>query len=203
MAMVMLVHLIIAISTIFITLMRRSFLLRNKLGPTRVVASMTLRKLAATAACTAALLGVSWGVAAQAATIPPGTPSRAVVEMRNGDDNLQWFKLQDADPFTGRFGASPLGNGEVSHIRWTHVTPTTVNGTGDWEFEHMGDYQSGPVTILLTGTGWRYTRISVTLTESWYGHTNGTYPPYEHGDHFTSGHIHLAVNDPAVDLDRF
>ena len=61
----------------------------------------------------------------------------------------------------------------------------------------------GPVTILLTGSNYTYTKISITLTQSWYGITKGSYPPYGHGAHHTTTHIHVAVNDPTTNLIRY
>ena len=48
-----------------------------------------------------------------------------------------------------------------------------------------------------------YTKISITLTQSWYGTTKGSYPAYGHGAHHTTAHIHLAVNDPTTNLVRY
>jgi hypothetical protein len=45
--------------------------------------------------------------------------------------------------------------------------------------------------------------FSITLTQSWYGTTNGSYPPYGHGAHHTTAHIHLAVDDPTTNLIRY
>jgi hypothetical protein len=61
--------------------------------------------------------------------------------------------------------------------------------------------QSG--RILLTGSNYKYTKIGITLTQSWYGTTNGSYPPYGHGAHHTTAHIHVAVNDPTTNLIRY
>jgi hypothetical protein len=139
----------------------------------------------------------------QAATVPKGTPSKAVVVERNLDDKVTNYKLQDADPMTGRFGFLPLGNAGVYAVQWTKVGKDQVYGTGKYTFGHMFTYRNGPVTILLTGSNYRYTKISVTLTQSWYGTTKGSYPPYGHGAHHTTVHIHLAVNDPTTNLDRY
>jgi hypothetical protein len=49
----------------------------------------------------------------------------------------------------------------------------------------------------------QYTKISITLTQSWYGTTTGSYPPYGHGAHHTTKHIHVAVNDPTTNLIRY
>ncbi len=57
--------------------------------------------------------------------------------------------------------------------------------------------------FCATGSNYKYTRINITLTQSWYGYTNGPYPPYGHGAHHTTAHIRVAVNDPTTNLDRF
>ncbi len=67
----------------------------------------------------------------------------------------------------------------------------------------MGSYRSGPVTILLTGSKYQYTKISITATQSWYGYTEGSYPAYGHGAQHTTAHIHVAVNDPTTNLIRY
>ena len=67
----------------------------------------------------------------------------------------------------------------------------------------MGNYRSGPVPILLTGTDYRYTRISIAPTQSWYCYTTGSYPPYGHGADHTTSHVHVAVNDPTTNMIRF
>ncbi|HEY0934071.1 MAG TPA: hypothetical protein VGD91_10035 [Trebonia sp.] len=139
----------------------------------------------------------------QAATVPPGTPSKAVMVERNQNDQVTNYPLRNADPMTGRFGYLPLGNGELYAVKWTKVGKNQVNGTGKYNWGHMGSYQNGPVTILLTGRNYKYTRISVTLTQSWYGTTTtGSYPPYGHGAHHTTAHFHVAVNDPTTNLAR-
>jgi hypothetical protein len=148
------------------------------------------------------LLGIGACVS-QAATVPPGTPSKAVVVERNENDQVTSYKLQNADPMTGRFGLLPLGDGGVYAVNWTKVGEDQVNGTGNYTWGRMGSYRNGPVTILLTGSSYRYTEISVTLTQSWYGITTGSYPPYGHGAHHTTAHIHVAVNDPTTNLIRY
>ena len=161
-----------------------------------------MKRIASVLTVAAALLGTGAGVA-RAATVPPGTPSKAVVVERNASDQVTAYKLRDAGPMTGRFGALPLGDAEVWAITWTKVGATQVTGTGKYAYGHMGSYSSGPVTILLTGSGYRYTKISVTLTQSWYGSTTGTaYPQYGKGAHHTTKHIHLAVKDPTTNVDR-
>jgi hypothetical protein len=159
-------------------------------------------KMAGTAAASVALLGTGAGVS-QAATVPTGTPSKAVVVERNVNDAVTTYRLQNADPMTGRFGYLPLGDAVLGWVRWTKVSSSQVSGTGKYLFGRMGTYRNGPVTILLTGSNYRYTRISVTLTESWYGTTSGSYPAYGHGAHFTTAHVHVAVNDPTTNLIRF
>ena len=165
----------------------------------RTIMTITASALAASAA----LVGVGAGVS-QAATVPTGTPSSAVVVERNVNDKVTDYKLKDADPMTGRFGYLPLGNGGVYAVKWTKVGKNQVTGTGKYNWGQMGSYQNGPVTILLTGAGYKYTTISVTLTQSWYGTTTGgSYPPYGHGAHHTTAHFHLAVNDPTTNLIRY
>ena len=159
-------------------------------------------KMASVVAASVALLGIGAGVA-QAATVPKGTPSRAVVVERNEDDVVTAYKLQNADPMTGRFGYLPLGDGGVYAVKWTKVGADQVSGTGKYSWGRMGSYQNGPVTISLAGGDYKYTKISITLTQSWYGYTSGSYPAYGHGAHHTTAHIHLAVNDPTTNLIRY
>jgi hypothetical protein len=158
--------------------------------------------IASAVVASVALLGLGAG-AAQAATVPPGTPSKAVVVERNESDAVTSYQLKDADPMTGRFGYLPLGDGEVYAVTWTRVGENQVSGTGKYSWGRMGSYRNGPVTIALTGGDYRYTKISITLTQSWYGSTTGSYPPYGHGAHHTTAHVHLAVNDPTTNLIRF
>jgi hypothetical protein len=154
-------------------------------------------------AASVALPGIGADVA-QAATVPKGTPSKAVVVERNDtNNNITDYKLQDADPMTGYYGFDPVGDGSLYAVRWTKVGKNQVNGTGKYDWGRMGSYRNGPVTILLTGSNYRYTRISITLTQSWYGYTNGPYPPYGHGAQHTTAHIHVAVNDPTTNLIRY
>jgi len=96
-----------------------------------------------------------------------------------------------------------LGDGAVYAVKWTKVGKNRVSGTGKYTFGRMGGYQNGPVTILLTGRDYKYTKISITLTQSWYGYTTGSYPAYGHGAHHTFAHHHVAVNDPTTDLVRY
>jgi hypothetical protein len=161
-----------------------------------------MRKIAGAVAACAALLVTGADVLC-AATVPKGTPSKAVVVERNENDKVTNYKLQDADPMTGRFGYLPLGDGGVYAVKWTRVTSSRVSGTGKYTWGRMGSYRNGPVTILLTGSSYKYTRISITLTQSWYGTTSGSYPPYGHGAHHTTAHIRLAINDPTTNLIRF
>jgi hypothetical protein len=161
-----------------------------------------VRKMASAVAISVALLGVGAGVA-QAATVPPGTPSKAVVVERNENDQVTNYKLANADPMTGRFGYLPVGDGGVYAVAWTRVSKNQVNGVGKYTWGRMGSYRNGSVTILLTGSNDKYTKISITLTQSWYGSTTGSYPPYGHGAHHTTGHIHVAVNDPTTNLVRY
>jgi hypothetical protein len=161
-----------------------------------------MRRIAGVVAGGIALLGLGASVS-QAATVPKGTPSKAVVVMRNNDDKVTNYKLKDVDPMTGRFGFLPVGDGEVYAVTWTKVGKNQVNGVGKYNWGRTGSYRNGPVTILLTGSNYRYTKISITLTQSWYGGTGGAYPPYGHGAHHTTAHVHVAVNDPTTNLDRF
>ena len=159
-------------------------------------------KIATAVVASVALLGIGAGVS-QAATVPPGTPSKAVVVERNENDQVTNYKLQNADPMTGRYGALPVGDGAVYAVEWTKVGKNQVNGIGKYIWGRMGTYRSGPVTLLLTGSNYKYTKISITLTQSWYGYTTGSYPPYGHGAHHTTAHIHVAVNDPTTNLIRY
>jgi hypothetical protein len=161
-----------------------------------------VRKIASAVAASIAVLGIGVGVS-QAATVPKGTPSKAVVVERNENDQVTNCKLQNADPVTGRFGYLPLGDGGVYAVNWTKVDKDQVNGIGKYAWGRMGSYRNGPVTILLAGSNYRYTKISITLTQSWYGTTKGSYPAYGHGAHHTTGHIHVAVNDPTTNLIRY
>jgi hypothetical protein len=161
-----------------------------------------MRKIASVLAASLALLVTGAGLS-RAATVPKGTPSKAVVVERNENDKVTDYKLENAGPITGRFGYLPLGNGAVYALKWTKVGEDQVTGTGKYTWGQMGSYQSGPVTIRLTGSKYKYTKISVTLTQSWYGTTTGSYPPYGHGAHHTTVHSHLAVNDPTTNLVRY
>src|ERR1700761_46401 len=161
-----------------------------------------MRKIASAVAASVALLGIGAG-GPQAATVPGGTPSKAVVVERNEKDQVTNYKLQNADPMTGRFGYLPLGDGGGYPGQWTQGGKDQVNGTGKYTWGRMGSYQNGPVTILLTGSSYTYTKIGITLTQSWYGTTKGSYPAYGHGAHHTTAHVHVAVNDPTTNLIRY
>jgi predicted polyphosphate/ATP-dependent NAD kinase len=161
-----------------------------------------VRKIASVVAVSVALLGIGAGVS-QAATVPKGTPSKAVVVERNENDHVTNYKLANAGPMTGRFGYLPVGDGAVYAVKWTKVSKNRVNGIAKYTWGRMGSYRNGPVTILLTGSNYKYTKISITLTQSWYGYTAGSYPPYGHGAHHTTAHIHVAVNDPTTNLIRY
>ena len=161
-----------------------------------------MRKIASVVTAGVALLGIGTGVS-NAATVPPGTPSKAVVVERNDSDQVTSYQLRNADPMTGRFGYLPVGDGSVYAVQWTRVARDHVNGTGKYTWGRMGSYRNGPVTILLTGSNYTYTKISITLTQSWYGTTTGSYPAYGHGAHHTTAHIHVAVGDPTTNLIRY
>jgi hypothetical protein len=164
--------------------------------------NLDMRKAVATVAASVALLAAGAG-ASHAATVPKGTPAKAVVVERNENDQVTSYKLQNADPVTGRFGYLPVGDGGVYAVTWTKVGKNQVNGTGRYIWGRMGSYRNGPVAILLTGSNYRYTRVSITLTQSWYGYTAGSYPGYGHGAHHATAHVHVAVNDPTTNLDRY
>ncbi|MGH3247671.1 MAG: hypothetical protein ACRDOI_15885 [Trebonia sp.] len=161
-----------------------------------------MRKIVSVVAVGVAVLGVGAGVS-QAASVPAGTPSNAVVVERNASDAVTSYRLQNADPMTGRFGYLPVGDGGVYAVKWTKVGKNQVSGTGKYAWGRMGSYRNGPVAILLAGGNYKYTKISVTLTQSWYGTTTGSYPAYGHGAHHTTAHIHVAVNDPTTNLIRY
>jgi hypothetical protein len=161
-----------------------------------------MRKIASAVAVSVALLGIGAG-AAQAATVPVGTPSKAVVVERNENGQVTDYRLQNTDPMTGWFGYLPVGDGSLYAVHWTRVGANQVNGTGKYSWGRMGSYRNGPVDILLTGSDYKYTKISITLTQSWYGTTTGGYPAYGHGAHHTTAHTHVAVNDPTTNLVRY
>jgi hypothetical protein len=161
-----------------------------------------MRKIASAVIFSVAVLGIGAGVS-QAATVPKCKPSKAVVVERNENDQIRNYKLKDAGPMTGRFGDLPLGDGGVYALHWTKVGRSRVYGHGKYTWGRMGSYRSGPVTILLTGSNYRYTKITIVLTQSWYGVTSGSYPPYGHGAHHTHRHINLAVRDSTTNLIRY
>ena len=99
-----------------------------------------MRKTAGAVAAGVALLGIGAGVS-QAATVPKGTPSKAVVVERNVNDKVTNYRLKDADPMTGRFGDLPLGDGGVYAVKWTKVGKNQVNGTGKYTWGRMGSYR--------------------------------------------------------------
>jgi hypothetical protein len=159
------------------------------------------RKVAGALAASVALVGIGVGVS-QAATVPPGSHSGIVVERNDTNENITDYTLQNAGPMTGRYGFLPVGDGEVYAIHWTKVGKSQVDGTGKYDWGRMGSYRNGPVTLVLTGSNYKYTRISITLTQSWYGSTTGPYPPYGQGAHHTTAHTSVAVNDPTTNLIR-
>jgi hypothetical protein len=166
-------------------------------------ASRAGRKIPGAVAAGVALLGMAAGAGvSQAATVPPRSHTGYMV-MRNLKDQITVYKLQHVDPFTGRYGFDPVGDGEVYDVHWTWVSKDQANGTGKYWWGRMGSYQNGPVNLVLLGSGYKYTRIDITTTQSWYGYTNGPYPPYGHGQHHTYSHTRVAVNDPTTNLDRF
>ena len=162
----------------------------------------TGRKIASVVAASVALLGTGVGVS-QAATVPPRSHSGVVVMRNDTNFNITDYKLQYADPMTGLYGAYPVGDGEVYAVHWTWVSKNQANGIGKYDWGRMGSYRNGPVNLVLLGSNYKYTRIDITLTQSWYGYTNGAYPPYGHGQHHTSAHTRVAVNDPTTNLVRF
>ena len=96
-----------------------------------------------------------------------------------------------------------VGDGEVYAVHWTWVSKNQANGTGKYDWGRMGSYRNGPVNLVLLGSNYKYTRIDITLTQSWYGYTNGAYPPYGRGQHHTFAHTRVTVNDPTTNLVRF
>jgi hypothetical protein len=162
------------------------------------------RKIASAVAAGVALLGIGVGAGvSQAATVPPRSHSGVVVMRNDTNGNITPYKLQYADPMTGTSGALPVGDGEVYKVHWTVVDRNEVLGYGRYWWGRMGTYRNGPVSIALTGSGYRYTRIYITLNQSWYGYTNGPYPAYGHGQHHTFAHTVIAVNDPTINMIRF
>jgi hypothetical protein len=160
------------------------------------------RKIAGVAAASVALLGSAIGVS-QAATVPRHSHSGVVVMRNNTNLKITDYKLQNVDPMTGLYGAYPVGDGEVYAVHWTWVSKNQANGVGKYDWGRMGSYRSGPVNLVLLGSNYKYTRIDITLTQSWYGYTNGPYPPYGHGQHHTFAHTRVALKDPTTNLVRF
>lgn len=159
-------------------------------------------KIACVVAASVALLVSAIG-ASQAATVPRHSHSGVVVMRNDTNNHVTNYKLQYADPMTGLYGFDPVGDGEVYAVHWTWVSKNQANGTGKYDWGRMGSYRNGPVNLVLLGSNYKYTRIDITLTQSWYGHTNGPYPPYGHGQHHTFAHIRVAVKDPTTNLVRF
>lgn len=159
-------------------------------------------KIAGAVAASVALLGIGIG-AAQGATVPPRSHAGIVVMRNNNNLKITDYKLQNADPMTGLYGAYPVGDGEVYAVHWTWVSKDQANGVGKYDWGRMGSYRNGPVNLVLLGSGYKYTRINITLTQSWYGYTNGPYPPYGHGQHHTFAHTRVAFHDPTINLVRF
>jgi hypothetical protein len=160
------------------------------------------RKIGSVVAASVALLGIWIGVS-QGATVPPRSHSGIVVMRNDTNSNITDYRLQNVDPMTGLYGAYPVGDGEVYAVHWTWVSKNQVNGTGKYEWGRMGSYRNGPVNLVLLGSGYKYTRIDITLTQSWYGYTNGAYPAYGHGQHHTFAHTRVALKDPTTNLVRF
>jgi hypothetical protein len=162
------------------------------------------RKIASAVAAGVALLGIGIGAGvSQAATVPPRSHSGVVVMRNDTNGNITAYKLQYADPMTGLYGLDPVGDGEVYDVHWTVVGRSEVLGYGRYDWGKMGEYRSGPVSIALTGSGYRYTRIYITLNGSWYGYTTGPYPPYGHGQHYTPAHTIITPGEPSTNMIRF
>jgi len=160
------------------------------------------RKIVSVAAVSVALLGTAIGVS-QAATVPPHSHGGVVVMRNDSNLNITDYKLQDVDPMTGLYGFDPVGDGEVYAVHWTWVSKNQANGVGKYDWGRMGNYQNGPVNLVLLGSNYKYTQIDITLTQSWYGYTTGAYPAYGHGQHHTFAHTHIALKDPTTNLIRF
>lgn len=159
-------------------------------------------KILCVVAASVALLGIGVGVS-QAATVPPRSHSGVVVMRNDTNYHITDYRLQYADPMTGLYGAYPVGDGEVYAVHWTWVSKNQANGTGKYDWGRMGSYRNGPVNLVLLGSNYRYTRIDITLTQSWYGYTNGAYPSYGHGQHHTFAHTRVALKDQTTNLVRF
>lgn len=163
---------------------------------------MKLRKIITSAAVAGIVLLAAGTGVSQAATVPPGSHSGIIVE-RNINLRITNYRLQGADPVTGLHGYMPVGDGELYAIHWSRVSKNEVTGTGKYDWGLMGYYRNGPASLVLLGSNYRYTKIDITLTQSWYGYTRGAYPPYGHGAHHTFKHTVIAVNDPTVNLVHF
>lgn len=159
-------------------------------------------KILCVVAASVALLGIGVGVS-QAATVPPRSHSGVVVMRNDTNYHITDYRLQYADPMTGLYGAYPVGDGEVYAVHWTWVSKNQANGTGKYDWGRMGSYRNGPVNLVLLGSNYRYTRIDITLTQSWYGYTNGAYPSYGHGQHHTFARTRVALKDQTTNLVRF
>ena len=108
-----------------------------------------MRKMASVAAASVALLGIEASIW-QAASVPPGTPSKAVVVKQNQvTTRLRTTRSRKPDLMTGRFGYLPLGDGGLYAVKWIKVVKNQVNGIGEYTWGRMGSYRNSPVTILL------------------------------------------------------
>ncbi len=157
-----------------------------------------MRKIASVVAASVGLRGTD---AACPDRLRSGHAVKAVVVERNENDKVTNYKLQNADPMTGRFGYLPLGDGGVYAVKWTKIGKNQVNGTG----KYTGDGWAATGTAgqhPAYGSNYKYTKISITLAQSWYGTTKGSYglrarrAPHNRA-------IHLAVNDPTTNLIRY
>lgn len=158
------------------------------------------KRITALLAGAIAITGLTTGTAL-AATVPPGTPRTAVIEESHTTQN--WYKLQNADEFWVGFATKTgLAGSEINYIHWTSVSPTEAKGTGKLSYALGYSYRNGPVVIAIYGKNYHYTRISMTLTESWYSNTNYAVvpPPYGHGTHFTNKPIYIYSNVPSTDM---
>jgi hypothetical protein len=162
------------------------------------------RTIASAVAAGVALLGIGIGAGvSQAATVPPRSHNGVVVMRNDTNGNITAYRLQNADPMTGTSGVLPVGDGEVYNVHWVVVDRNEVLGYGQYWWGKMGTYRNGPVSIALTGSDYRYTRIYITLNGSWYGYTTGPYPPYGHGQHYTRAHTIITPGEPSTNMVRF
>jgi len=104
---------------------------------------------------------------------------------------------------TGRFGLLPLGDGGVYQVRWTRVGKSQVTGTGKYTWGRNGQLPERPGHHPAYRQQLQVHQDQRHAHQSWYGTTSGSYPPYGHGAHHTTAHIHLAVNDPTTNLIRY